>query len=76
MSLAPDSSAVWDTLAHVYFLRREFALAVETQRRAVGLEPSSLLLRETLDRFEAKWEEEGGEPAPPTLRDEILRPIE
>ena len=67
LELAPDSAAVLDTMAHVRFMRGEYAVAVDFQRRAVGFEPWSLLLRETLERFEAKWQEEGGEPAPPTL---------
>jgi tetratricopeptide (TPR) repeat protein len=66
LEMAPDSAAVLDTMAHVRFMRGEYAVAVELQRRAVGLEPWSLLLQETLERFEAKWQEEGGEPAPPT----------
>jgi len=44
LKLLPNTSSFLDTLAHCYYAKKEYAKAVETQRRALELEPHSGLI--------------------------------
>jgi tetratricopeptide (TPR) repeat protein len=47
IELSPDNGGYYDTLAHVYFTKGDYANAVSTQTRAAELDPhSGLILRE------------------------------
>jgi len=53
LELRPDAGGYYDTLAHVYFARGEYQKAVETQQKAVELEPHSPIMRQKLEVFRA-----------------------
>ncbi len=56
LELRPNEAAYYDTLAHVYFARNDYANAVKYQARAVELEPHSKIIRDQLDEFRAALE--------------------
>ncbi|MDY0167098.1 MAG: tetratricopeptide repeat protein [Thermoguttaceae bacterium] len=56
LELSPDEGAYLDTLAHVYFAKKDYANAVKYQTRAVELESYSKLIRDKLEVFRAAWE--------------------
>lgn len=58
IELRPDAGAYYDTLAHVYFARGEYQKAVESQERAAELEPHSRVIREKLELFRARLDEQ------------------
>ena len=57
IELSPTSGGFYDTLAHVYFARGDYQKAVETQTKALQLDPHSKLIARQLDVFRKKWEE-------------------
>ena len=56
LELRPDEGAYYDTLAHVYFARQDYANAVKYQTRAAELEPYSRLISEKLAVFRTALE--------------------
>lgn len=52
LQLRPDEPGLLDTLARCYFARGDLELAVETQQRAVGLEPTAKVMQRQLVEFE------------------------
>ncbi len=56
LELSPNEAAYYDTLAHVYYARNDYANAVKYQSRAVELEPHSKLLSDKLEVFRAALE--------------------
>ncbi len=56
LELSPDEGAYLDTLAHVYFAKKDYANAVKYQTRAVELESYSKIIRDKLEVFRAAWE--------------------
>ncbi|MEO1497646.1 MAG: hypothetical protein AAFV43_10890 [Planctomycetota bacterium] len=54
LELLPDQPGLLDTLARCYFARGDVELAVETQRRAVELEPTAQVMQRQLAEFEAE----------------------
>lgn len=58
IELSPDSGALYDTLAHVYFAKGDLASAVKNQTRAAELEPHSRLIERELARFRAALEQQ------------------
>ena len=57
VELAPEEGGFYDTLAHVYFARKEYEKAVETQKKAVKLDPHSGVLKRKLKLFSDKLKE-------------------
>lgn len=55
--LSPDNGAYFDTLAHVYAGKGDYASAVKYQSRAVELEPHSGLIVRKLSVFQEKLKE-------------------
>ncbi len=53
LELSPDEAAYLDTLAHVYFAKKDYANAVKYQSWAVGLESYSKLITDKLEVFRA-----------------------
>jgi len=58
LELSPESGSYYDTLAHVYFAKGDYQNAVKTQSKAARLEPRSGQIRQALERFRAKLEEQ------------------
>lgn len=58
VQLSPNAAAYHDTLAHVYFHQGDYDAAVQSQTRAVELEPRSELIRKQLEVFREKQREE------------------
>ncbi len=56
LELSPNEGAYQDTLAHVYFARKDYANAVKHQARAVELDGYSKLIRDKLEVFRAAAE--------------------
>ena len=71
LNKSPNNGAYLDTLAHVYFARREYEKAVKTQAEAVRFEPHSGLIEEKLQLFRDKLQEQrkGEEPSGPDRED-------
>ena len=57
IELSPASGGFYDTLAHVYFAKGDYQKAVETQTKALQLDPHSKLIARQLGVFRKKWEE-------------------
>ena len=57
LELQPDEPAYFDTLAHVYFTKGDYANAVKFQEKAVKGDPHSVLIRQGLERFREKLNE-------------------
>jgi len=57
VELAPREGGFFDTLAHVYFAKGEYEKAVETQKKAVKLDPHSGVLQRKLKVFSDKLKE-------------------
>ncbi len=58
LELSPNEAAYYDTLAHVYFAKKDYASAVKYQARAARLEPHSKLIRDQLEVFRTAMESE------------------
>ena len=71
LKMSPNNAAYLDTLAHVYFARREYEKAVKTQEEAVRFEPHSGLIAEKLKLFRDKLQEQraGEESSGPDRED-------
>ncbi len=57
IELKPDYGGYYDTLAHCYFAKGDFAAAVENQTKAATMEPHSGQIRKPLELFRKKLEE-------------------
>ncbi|MDR0703518.1 MAG: hypothetical protein LBF88_00865 [Planctomycetaceae bacterium] len=57
LKVEPENCNWLDTLAHVYFLGKQYDKAVETQENIVRLAPESALFRQSLERFRKKLDE-------------------
>ncbi len=53
LELSPNEAAYYDTLAHVYFAKKDYANAVKYQTRAAELESYSKLIVDKLEVFRA-----------------------
>ena len=58
LELSPETGSYFDTLAHVYFAKRDYENAVKTQSKAARLEPHSGQIRQALERFRVKLDEQ------------------
>ncbi len=58
VELSPDNGAYFDTLAHVYAGKGDYANAVKFQSRAVELEPHSGLIARKLKLFQEKLKQQ------------------
>jgi len=58
LQIEPLSGGYYDTLAHVYFGKKDYERAFRAQLLAVQLEPHSGLLNKKLKVFHEAWEEE------------------
>jgi len=58
LELSPDTGSYYDTLAHVYFAKGDYDNSVKSQSKAARLEPHSGQIRQALERFRAKLEEQ------------------
>ena len=56
LELSPNEGAYYDTLAHVYFARKDYANAVKFQKKAVEQDAYSKLIRDKLEVFQAAAE--------------------
>jgi len=52
VELAPDAGAYYDTLARVYFARKDLTNALKYQAKAVQLEPHSQQIRRQFEQFQ------------------------
>jgi tetratricopeptide (TPR) repeat protein len=57
LELQPEEGGYYDTLAHVYFGKGDFANAVKYQTKAAQLDPHSELIQKKLQLFRKKLEE-------------------
>lgn len=57
IELSPTSGGLYDTLAHVYFARRDYEKAVQTQTKAAEMEPHTRAIARRLEVFRKKLEE-------------------
>ncbi len=57
IELSPGYGGYYDTLAHVYFAKGDYANAVKTQTKAAELEPHSGLIARKLEVFRKKSQE-------------------
>jgi tetratricopeptide (TPR) repeat protein len=57
LKVEPEDGKWLDTLAHVYFLGKQYDKAVETQENVVRLAPESAIFRQPLERFRKKLHE-------------------
>nr|WP_160163499.1 tetratricopeptide repeat protein [Pirellula staleyi] len=62
LELVPESAGYLDTLGRCYFAKKDLKMAIETQRRAVKLEPNSRQLKRQLDEFEKALAAQGAMP--------------
>ncbi|MDR2705346.1 MAG: hypothetical protein LBC02_06175 [Planctomycetaceae bacterium] len=51
LKVEPEDCSWLDTLAHVYFLGKQYDKAVETQENVVRMAPESVIFRQSLERF-------------------------
>lgn len=59
VELQPAAGGYFDTLAHCYAAKKDFAKAVEYQTRAIELDPHSQEIKRAYDRFKAEAEKAG-----------------
>jgi hypothetical protein len=53
----PDNVSYLDTLAHVYFLGKDYKKAVETQEKVVRFAPEAVVFRQALEKFKQEPQE-------------------
>ena len=58
VELSPDAGAYYDTLARVYFARKDLANALKYQSKAVQLDPHSQQIRRQFEQFQKAAQQE------------------